>query len=206
MNLVEPSSIPEIGPRRGGRPRSEKAKAAILKATAELFQVEHLRTISMDAVAQRAGVSKATIYRWWTSKGALALDAFLSELTWALGPPPDTGSLNADLTAHIRSLVGSYARTPAGKMLAELVGAFPTDPELAEGFRTRVVARIRQQTRVMFERAAMRREIADNTDIDLAMDALYGTIWIRVLLGRGALDDTFADGLVEMVVRALQVS
>ena len=91
-------------------------------------------------------------------------------------------------------------------MLAELVGAFPTDPELAEGFRTRVVARIRQQIRVMFERAAMRRAIADNTDIDLAMDMLYGTIWIRVLLGRGALDERFANALVGMVVKALQVS
>jgi AcrR family transcriptional regulator len=200
---VEASSIPK--PRRGGRPRSDKARAAILKATAELFQDQHLRSISMDAVAQRAGVSKATIYRWWTSKGTLALDAFLAELTAAIGPPPDKGSLIADLKAHIRSLVASYAGTPAGKMLAELVGAFPTDPELVEGFRTHVAAQIRQRTRLMFERAVGRREIAANADIDLAMDVLYGTIWIRLLLGTGALDERFADALVEMAVKGLPV-
>jgi len=159
----------------------------------------------MDAVAQRAGVSKATIYRWWTSKGTLALEAFLAELTAALGPPPDEGSLMADLKAHIRSLVASYARTPAGKMLAELVGAFPTDPELAEGFRTGVVAQIRLQNRVIFERAAARGEIAADTDVDLAMDVLYGAIWIRLLLGMRALDDRFADALVEIAVKGLPV-
>jgi len=158
----------------------------------------------MDDVAQRAGVSKATIYRWWTSKEMLALDAFLAQLTAELAPPPDRGSLNADLRAHIRSLVGSYAGA-TGKMLAELVGAFPTDPELAEGFRTHVSAPIRQRTRAMFERAVARGEIAASTDVDLAMDVLYGAIWIRLLLGSGALNDRFADALVAMVVKALQV-
>jgi AcrR family transcriptional regulator len=200
---VQAPSIPE--PRRGGRPRSGKARAAILKATAELFQEQHLRSISMDAVAQRAGVSKATIYRWWTSKGTLALDAFMAELTAATGTPPDKGSLMADLKAHMRALVASYGGTPAGKMLAELVGAFPTDPELAEGFRTGVVARFRQQHRVIFERAIARGEIAANTDTDIAMDLLYGAIWIRLLLGMRALDDRFADRVVEIAVRGLRV-
>ncbi len=159
----------------------------------------------MDAVAQRAGVSKATIYRWWTSKGTLALDAFMAELTGAIGTPPDTGSLMADLKAHIRALVASYAGTPAGKMLAELVGAFPVDPELAEGFRTGVVARFRQQHRVIFERAAARGEIAAHTDIDLSMDLLYGAIWIRLLLGMRSLDDHFADAIVEITVKGLRV-
>jgi hypothetical protein len=91
-------------------------------------------------------------------------------------------------------------------MLTELVGAFPTDPELAEGFRTGVVARFRQPHRAIFERAIARREIAANTDIDLAMDLLYGAIWIRLLLGMRALDDRFADGVVEIAVNGLSVS
>ena len=197
-------SIPESPPRRRGRPRSDTAKAAILEATADLFREQHLRSLSMDSVAERAGVSKATIYRWWTSKGALALDAFLAEITAALGPPPDKGSLRADLRSHVRSLVSSYARTPAGKMLAELVGAFPTDPELANDFRTRMVTQLRERNRVMFEHAIARREIAAKTDVHLVMDVLYGAIWIRLLMGFGALDEGFADALVELVVGGLE--
>lgn len=158
----------------------------------------------MDDVAQRAGVSKATIYRWWTSKEMLALDAFLAGLTAELASPPDGGSLKANLRAHIRSLVASYGGA-TGKMLGELVGAFPADPDLAEAFRTQVSAPIRQRTRAMFERAVARGEIAANTDILLAMDVLYGAIWIRLLLGTGPLDDRFADALVEMVFKALRV-
>jgi AcrR family transcriptional regulator len=199
---MEASAIPHRPPRRGGRPRSDKAQAAILKATADLFRDEHLLSISMDAVAERAGVSKATIYRWWNSKGTLALDAFLTELTSGVGSPPDNGSLKADLRPHIRSLVASYAGT-AGKMLAELVGGFPADPELAEGFRVRVVTPFREQNRVIFERALARGEIAANVDIELAMDALYGAIWIRLLLRRGQLDDHFADAVVDLVVMGL---
>jgi AcrR family transcriptional regulator len=201
---MESTSIPESPPRRRGRPRSDIAKAAILKATAALFREQHLRSLSMDSVAERAGVSKATIYRWWTSKGALALDAFLAEITAALGPPPDKGSLRADLRSHVRLLVASYARTPAGKMLAELVGAFPTDPQLASDFRTRMVTQLRERNRVMFEHAVARGEIAANTDVQLVMDVLYGAIWIRLLMGFGALDERFADALVELVVGGLE--
>ena len=76
-----------------GRPRSEKAHKAILDAAAELLLARGLSAVSMDAVAERAGVSKATIYRWWPTKETLALDALYTE--WAtVGPSPrDTGSL-----------------------------------------------------------------------------------------------------------------
>jgi len=66
---------------RRGRPRSEKARLAILEAAAELLLARGLSAVSMDAVAERAGVSKATIYRWWHTKEALALDALYSQ--WA---------------------------------------------------------------------------------------------------------------------------
>src|SRR5947209_19907530 len=80
-----------------GRPRSEKARLAILEAAAELLLARGLSAVSMDTVAERAGVSKATIYRWWPTKETLALDALYNE--WAAVRPParDTGSLPGDL-------------------------------------------------------------------------------------------------------------
>ena len=91
------TSTPAEAPRRG-RPRSEKAKQAILTAASELLLEHGLHAMSMDDVAERAGVSKATIYRWWGSKELLALDALAT--AWAAPVPAaqrDTGSLRGDL-------------------------------------------------------------------------------------------------------------
>jgi len=85
-------------PRRG-RPRSEQARLAILDATGELLLEHGLPGVSMDAVAERAGVSKATIYRWWPSKETLALEAVYRAWSAAEAPQPDTGSLRGDLRA-----------------------------------------------------------------------------------------------------------
>src|SRR3954447_24587005 len=93
------------GPPRRGRPRSEKAREAILGAAAELLLARGLGAVSMDAVAERAGVSKATIYRWWPTKEMLALDALYHE--WAAVRPRarETGSLRGDLLSLLRPWV-----------------------------------------------------------------------------------------------------
>src|SRR6266498_1706017 len=91
-----PARVPRQSPKRG-RPRSEQARESILHAAAELLLKRGLDAVSMDAVAEHAGVSKATIYRWWPTKETLALDALYTE--WAERSPAtqDTGSLRGDL-------------------------------------------------------------------------------------------------------------
>ena len=84
---------------RRGRPRSEKARQAILHAAAELLLNHGLGAVSMDTVAEQAGVSKATIYRWWPAKETLALDALENECAVGASDPPDTGTLRDDLLA-----------------------------------------------------------------------------------------------------------
>ena len=86
-------------PRRG-RPRSEQADRSILQAAAELLAERGLGGMSIEEVAARAGVGKTTIYRRWTSRGTLALDAFLTEFQ-GQQPLPDTGSLRGDLLAAL---------------------------------------------------------------------------------------------------------
>ena len=80
-------------PPRAGRPRSEKARTAILQAATDLLLAHGLAGVSMDTVAERAGVSKATIYRWWRSKELLALDALYEESAASQPRQPDTGTL-----------------------------------------------------------------------------------------------------------------
>src|ERR1039458_10796037 len=82
-----------------GRPRSERARKAILEAAAELLLARGLSAVSMDAVAEQAGVSKATIYRWWPTKETLALDVLYTEWAAARPHPRDTGTLRGGLLA-----------------------------------------------------------------------------------------------------------
>ena len=92
----------------------------------------------MDAVAERAGVSKATIYRWWPSKERLALDALLE---WAAtgSSPRDTGSLRGDLLALVRPWVREIRRRPFARVIAALVTAAQSDPAFAEEYRRHFV-------------------------------------------------------------------
>lgn len=195
--------VPVPAPRRRGRPRSERAHAAILLAAAQLVQAIGLRRVSMDAVAERAGVSKATIYRWWSSKGDLALDAFLAEVVTSIGPTPDTGSLAGDLRAYVRATARLYGGTPGGRAMAAIVSELQGDEVLARRFRIRVVEPLRRQSRVIFEQALARGEIDAATDTTLVLDALFGAIHHRLLLGVAPLDERFADQLVELLTRGV---
>jgi AcrR family transcriptional regulator len=196
MARAEPA---EDVPRRG-RPRSERTRQAILGAASELLAEHGLSSISMDAVAERAGASKATIYRWWSSKELLALDALFSE--WETGRPdtPDTGSLAGDLLALIGPWVQRLAERPYGRVIAAFLTRAHSDPEFAEAYRARFVQPRRDQARLIFVRALERNEIPADSDIEAALDVLYGPCYHRVMQGHAPLTDRFARTVVAYVV------
>jgi AcrR family transcriptional regulator len=189
-------------PRRG-RPRSETSRNAILEAAGELLLQHGLNSISMDAVAERAGASKATIYRWWPSKELLALDALFSE--FAPGPADryDTGSLAGDLLALIRPWARQLTEQPYGRVIAALITRAQSDPEFAEEYRARFVQPRREQGRAIFARAIDRGEIPPDTDIEVALDLLYGPFYHRLLHGHAKLTDRFTRTVVNYVAAAL---
>jgi AcrR family transcriptional regulator len=189
-------------PRRG-RPRSETARTAILAAARELLAEQDPSTISMDAVAVRAGASKATIYRWWPSKELLALDALFSE--WApAGPHPrDTGSLAGDLLALMRPWARQLAAKPYGRVIAALITKAQSDAEFAEAYHARFVQPRRDQARAIFARAIDRGEIPADTDLEVAVDLLYGPFYHRILHGHAKLTDRFTRAIVAYVAAAV---
>ena len=197
---MSPESTQEVQPR--GRPRSQRARTAILGAASQLLQEQGLRNMSVDAVAERAGVSKATIYRWWPTKGILALDAFYDEWTRVRGFTPDTGSLAGDLRSRARAAV-RFATSAPGRPLRTLIAEAQSDPQLAEGYRTRVLEPLREQSREIFGRAIERGEIPLETPVEMVNDLLYGPLWMRLLLGHAPLDQRFADGIVDLVLAAV---
>ena len=192
-------------PRPPGRPRSEKAHQAILAAAMDLLLDQGVHAMSMDDVARRAGVSKATIYRWWPTKERLALDALATE--WAVSSTPgsgtDTGSLRADLLARFRPWVRQLNRKPYARVVAGLVAAAQTDPEFAELYRAHFVQPRREATRDQLVRARDRGEIVGDTDLELTLDLLYGPIYHRLLHGHAPLTERFAQDVINSVIAAI---
>src|SRR5438445_7440301 len=164
-------SIPSpAGARRPGRPRSQKARSAILAAAAHLIDEQGLRAVSMDAVAERAGVSKATIYRWWPTKETLALDALYHEWDTARPSQRDTGSLRSDLLSLLRPWIRRVHARPYGRVIAALITEARTDPEFAEQYRARFVEPRREPARALFKRAIERGEVPADTNVEVALD------------------------------------
>jgi AcrR family transcriptional regulator len=198
-----PRSGEATAPAPRGRPRSEKARKAVLDAAAELLLARGLSAVSMDAVAERAGVSKATIYRWWPTKETLALDALYSE--WDARPHPrDTGSLRGDLLALLRPWARLASSRPYGRVIAALVTEAQTDPVFAAEYRHRVVEPRRGQARAIFRRAIERGEIPPDTKIEVALDLLYGPLYHRLLHGHAPLNDRFTQDIIDMALNGIR--
>src|ERR1700733_1916686 len=129
------TATPGTGAPRG-RPRSAEADRAILAATLDLLAERGLDAMSIEEVAARAGVGKATIYRRWSSKGLLALDAFVRSFR-EQQPLPDTGTLRGDLTAALTAWIRAVTETPMGPMLTGLIAEAQHDQELRAAWGAR---------------------------------------------------------------------
>jgi AcrR family transcriptional regulator len=203
-----PAGAPASGHRepasRRGRPRSERSRQAILEAAAELLLAHGLGGVSMDAVAARAGAGKATIYRWWPSKEALALDALYARWEPAAGNAPDTGSLRGDLLALLEPWVEMVGERSYARVMAAILAAAQDDPAFAERYRERFVHPRREPARAAFARARRRGEIAPGLDVELALDLVYGPVYHRLLHGHAPLDGDFARRLVEAALTGIE--
>ena len=184
-----------------GRPRSRRTERAILKAASDLVTTSGLANMTMEGVAERAGVGKASIYRRWPSRGALAFDAVVDSIL-ATQPTPDAGSLEGDLLQVARNWIRSSNSRRGGRTVAHLIAEVQSDPDLATAWRERFVSRIRRERRPIVERAMARGEIPPGSDPELILDLLFGPLYHRYLNGHLPLDDSFAKGVARMVTAA----
>lgn len=194
----------DAGPRSTnvpGRPRSEQSRTAVLRATSELMREVGLRAMTTEQIASRSGASKATIYKWWRNKYAVAVDAFLSEMQ-ADSPDPDTGSVHRDFTVALRGLCYFYTG-PSGRVFAQLIGEAQFDPEVASELRDRLIRLRREQLAAMWERGVARGELSPGVDRETAIDLIIGPALYRLMVGHAALDDDAADTIVDMAMLGL---
>jgi AcrR family transcriptional regulator len=190
--------------RRPGRPRSDQSREAILAATAALLTEQGLLGLTIEAVAARAGVGKATIYRWWKTKEALALDAFVAGFI-AVPPPAltDTGSLAGDLRTIMVERMRVSSLPGEVRVYSALLAQVREDPAFAAEYRARIYEPQRQRGRDLFARAMARGEIGADADIEAALDLLTGATLYRNMQGHAPVDAAFIDTIVTIVVTGL---
>jgi AcrR family transcriptional regulator len=184
------------------RRRSERAHAAIVQATQELLVERGYRELTIEGVAARAGVGKQTIYRWWPSRSALVLEAYLAG-SEAIPPPAETGSTREDVVALLVWLSEVLAQPIGGRVVAGLVADIVHDPDLAEGFQRDVVPARRRAMLDALERGRERGEIRAEADLGVAVDALHGAVFYRLLLSGQPLDRGFAERVAGQVLDGL---
>jgi AcrR family transcriptional regulator len=187
-----------------GRPRSERARLAILDAAADLLAEGGLPAATMEAIAARAGVSKVTVYRWWPSRGAVAVDAFFHrhEATIQFG---DTGDVAQDLIQQVEALIEAFRGGP-GRIMAELIGAAQSDPGMAAEVRDRWVVPRRTATKAVLRRAVERGQVRPGLDPEVILDQIYGAVYFRVMIGHQALRMSLAQELVTNILAGVRVA
>jgi AcrR family transcriptional regulator len=164
---------------RRGRPRDPGADARILDAASALLLDRGYERMTIDEVAERAGVGKATVYRRWASKDELAHDAFQRIFDVEV-PVPDTGSLRDDLVAVYRSSL-EFANTPTGQRFLLLVAAEASRDDRAAGVYLQMYDRRREIGRTMLRRAVDAGELRADLDLDETIGLLPGLLLMRAL-------------------------
>ena len=185
------------GKRAPGRPRSEDARKAILRSTLKLLQETGFPDLSIEAIAAHADVGKATVYRWWPNKASLVAEAFSHSADEELRFP-NTGSVRDDVSIQMKHLV-RVLRGRRGRIVAALIGGGQSDPELIEAFRDRFMLPRRQEAYQTLRRGIARRELPEDLDLDLTLDTLYGSLYMRFLIRQTGLTDDYVDEVVALV-------
>jgi AcrR family transcriptional regulator len=198
---VKQSAKDDRQTRPPGRPRSERARRAILQAANDLLESEGFAAVTVEAIAERARVSKATIYRWWPNRAAVVMDGFLSIVSSEV-PFPHTGRAREDIRIHMRRLAEAFGGK-MGRTVAALIAEGQADPELAEALRSRWLSVRRAEVRDILELGIERGELRDDIDLEVAVDVLYGPIYYRMLVGHARLDKAFADNLADHIFAGL---
>lgn len=184
-----------------GRPRSDQAHTAILTAAVALIREVGYDAVTMDGIAERAGAGKATLYRRWPNKEALAADA-IRAIVRAV-PVPDTGRVHDDLVALMRVALGMYADPATGALLSGFVAAMARSDAIAASVRGSFVSAWRDSVTELLARGMLRGELPESLDAELAMDLVFGPPFYRFLLTGEPLDERYGRAVVAAALGGL---
>ncbi|GCE30112.1 TetR family transcriptional regulator [Dictyobacter alpinus] len=191
-------SNPSRPGRSAGRPRSTKARQAILDATLHLVRQESFTALTIEGIAREAGVGKPTIYRWWPSKGAIVLEALQQHAQQAL-PVPHNDSLVSRLESWLNSIF-DILNGDIGKIVRGLMAEAQSDPTFAVLFRTEFITTRRQPLLTILHDGLKHGELPSSTNIEIMADLIYGAMWYRLLTQHAPLDATYAHDIIQTLL------
>ena len=181
-----------------GRPRSDKLHRAILDAARELLIQDGYTRLRLEHIAVRAGVGKATLYRRWRSKEALA-QALIADLAAPHLTIEDTGDTRQEMLAAVLNPLKAITETEFGPVILALMSQIAGNPALGDPFRATVVATRRTEVEKMIARGIARGDLRPDADVSVATELLVGPVYFRLVFG-GVLDDEFAERLVDSIM------
>jgi AcrR family transcriptional regulator len=173
----------------------------VLTATVALLDepTVGLSRLTIEGIAQRAGVSKATIYRWWGSKTDLVVEAYLAKAARD-APVPETGSVRQDLVELLGRLAFALTRLGSGRTMTDFVVEAHSNSSFGDLFRSTLLASRRRAMEEVLERGRRRGEIRQGVQLTVIIDTLYGAMYHRLLMSRETIDGEFVRSLVDTVI------
>jgi AcrR family transcriptional regulator len=185
-----------------GRPRSAEADRAILDATIDLLYEEGYPRMSMEAVAEAAGVGKTTVYRRYRDKADLVTAAIAAMP--GMDELPDSGDTRADLLQMLQSVVRSKQRVQDMRLIGTLWAEQERNPELLKLFRQRVIGPRREMMLEILRRGQERGEVRQDVDTGLVLEMLIGAHFARQFNGR-PFPRNWSEQVVETIWPALEM-
>ena len=183
--------------------RNEHSRRAILAAAISLIGELGYDRVSIEAIAHRAGVGKQTIYRWWPSKGAVALEALDDSLATVVDFP-DSGDIVEDLRTQMKGVTELLGSTEVGPVYQGLLAAAQSDPTLSRAHLDQVIAPANVACHARIARAQDRGEMRADADRQAMIDMLYGAIYYRLLLHTRPLEPEQIDAALDIAFEGLR--
>jgi AcrR family transcriptional regulator len=187
-----------------GRRRSPLAARAVLQAALDLLDSRDVgyRGLTMQAVAARSGVSKATLYRWWPNKAHLVLDVYRSKSARDVAASV-TGDLRTDLQSHLGRLAFALINLESSRTVAEITLAAAENRSFGELYRQTLLKERRQAVLDILIAGRARGQVRAEADLTVAVDAAFGAIHHRLLLTKEPIDGPFTSALAGLIVDGL---
>lgn len=180
-----------------GRKRDQDAHQRILDETFALVGAMEPGKVSINEIAAAAGVAKQTIYRWWPSRTAVILDSLVVG-TMKATPFPETDDIRADFQAHLRTVIRLF-NSPTGRIVREMLAEAQTDEIIATEFRQRFWQPRRELSAARLQRGIERGQIRSDIDEEIVLDAIYGPLWARLMIGHLPLTSAHAQRITDAI-------
>ena len=195
---IEPVVEGPKAARPRGRPRSDAARGAILRAAGELLDQGGLLAVTMEGVAARARVGKPTVYRHWSNRYELAMAALMAASGEMVAPSASQQPLEA-LRGQLKALAELFA-SGTGRHVAALLSSGYGETELSKAFRSHFVQARRDEGRALLRRAEAAKQLRGGLDLEVVLDLIYGPIFYRLSMGHASVDFDFVETLLAQLI------